>query len=353
MSEVKTTRVSFRSLLLLELVQDPSHVQIEGGDRGEVALEGLPVPHVVAQPAARREGALGRFRPGMEILLGARFEGAIVVGVDDVLRMAGPGGVRGGVVNAYVEGVLVGRVRIDIGQRIVGNDVRHVAGCGHGRAVADHVVVVVVTGAAGVGEPVGEPMLRQRAGAQVPFPGQGAVPAVLGQHIRVTDLVRQEGARIGSQSPRALDEIVHAVLGGNPAGQQRGPAGRADRDGDEEVLEPHPGGGDTVEVRRPDLRIAVAAGGPDGLVVGEYENDVGAVRACHVVSFVSLLLPLTNSHRGTTVRWRCRSRRPQHTTKRAYKESIADGSATAPPAPKFAGYWSWRPRSGNPRTSCA
>ena len=59
-----------------------------------------------------------------------------------------------------------------------------------------------------------------------------------------------------------------------PAGQQAGPRGRADR-GDVEVLEPDALPRQAIEVRRPDLGVAVEAEVAIALVVGDDQDHVG------------------------------------------------------------------------------
>ena len=63
------------------------------------------------------------------------------------------------------------------------------------------------------------------------------------------------------------------------AGEHRGAAGPADRVGHEAAVEPHPLPGQPVDVRRLDqpARVAVGADGLVGMVVGEDEDDVGAI----------------------------------------------------------------------------
>ena len=61
------------------------------------------------------------------------------------------------------------------------------------------------------------------------------------------------------------------------AGQDRGPAGAADRVGHDAAVEPHPLPGQAVDVRRLDqpARIVVGADGLVGMVVAEDEDDIG------------------------------------------------------------------------------
>jgi len=129
-----------------------------------------------------------------------------------------------------------------------------------------------------MGKPVGESMLRLKGVAQVPFTGMTTGPAVFGQDVSVADLLVKKRMGVRTKITSAGNEIVDPVLGGNTTGQERGSAGGADRDGGEEILEPHTGLCQAVDVGGADLRVAIAACGPDALVVGENEYNVGFIR---------------------------------------------------------------------------
>ena len=254
----------FADAVMIEPVQQAADIEVHGRDGREVALQALPVAHVLAGQAAG---------PGMHGFLGTGFEGAVVVGIDDVLGMARPRAVRRGVMDAQIEGLIAVGVAVDKGQRVVGDDVRDVSRFGDRDAVPDHGGVVVGTAAELVGEPVGKSVLGERAVAQVPFPAETASPSVGRQYVGVGGLAFQVGCRAVSDvaSP---DPVVHAVLGGDPAGEQRRAAGRTYRRGHEETIETHPGLRDPVDMRRADFPVAVAARRPDALVVGKDKEDV-------------------------------------------------------------------------------
>jgi hypothetical protein len=67
----------------------------------------------------------------------------------------------------------------------------------------------------------------------------------------------------------------HAVANRQPPGQQGGSAGRANASGDVKIREAHSLGGETVEVGRLDLFLAVAAEFAVAEIVGQDEDDVG------------------------------------------------------------------------------
>ena len=222
---------------MIEPVQQPADVEVHGRDGREVALQAFPVTHAFAGQAAR---------PGVYGFLGAGIERAVVVGIDDILRMSGPRTVRRGVVDAQVERIILVGVAVDEGQRIVGNDVRDVPRLGDRDAVPDHGGVVVRTAAELVGEPVGDPVLGQGAVPQVPLAAEAASPAVGREHIGIRRFSFEVGSRVLADiaSP---DPVVHAMLGGDPAGQQRRAAGGADGRGHEEPVEANPGLRDPVD----------------------------------------------------------------------------------------------------------
>ena len=65
---------------------------------------------------------------------------------------------------------------------------------------------------------------------------------------------------------------MHAVLRRDQPGEERRTCRRADRIARQRPREPHSLGRQAVDVRRLDVRIAVAAEGPGPLVIGQDEN---------------------------------------------------------------------------------
>ena len=106
--------------------------------------------------------------------------------------------------------------------------------------------------------------------AEVPLAEQAGPVAGRGEQLRQRGHVRPHHRPAGG---RVHDPGAVVVK----AGQQARPRGRADRR-DVEVLQPHRLFGEGVEVRRPDDRVAVGTEVAEPLVVGDHEQDVGAVR---------------------------------------------------------------------------
>ena len=158
--------------------------------------------------------------------LRAGHERAVIVRVNDLLRVPAPGKVRRGVVDAQVE---------------------------------------------------------RKAGGGI---AEGARPAVVGQDVRVGHLPFEVADGVRSGVPFSLDPVVDAALGGDAAGEDRGPAGGADWRGDEEVLEADARRGQPVDVRRADLRVAVAPRRPLPLVVRSAAPNSATMRciACTISS---------------------------------------------------------------------
>ena len=81
----------------------------------------------------------------MQRLLRTRLERAVVIGINDVLRMSGKGCMRRVVVDAQIEGPLF--VLGDEIQRVVGDDIGEVAGLHFYLSITNHVRVVVFAAA--------------------------------------------------------------------------------------------------------------------------------------------------------------------------------------------------------------
>ena len=75
-------------------------------------------------------------------------------------------------------------------------------------------------------------------------------------------------------------DAVHAVPGGQPAGQHAGAARRADRHVHVAALEHHATGGEAVQGGRGDGRAAVAAQGIPALLVAHQQQNVGSTHRC-------------------------------------------------------------------------
>ena len=67
---------------------------------------------------------------------------------------------------------------------------------------------------------------------------------------------------------------MDAVLRRDQAGQKRRPRGRADGIAAQSPREPHALGGQTIDVRRADVGVAVAAERPRPLIVRQNEDDI-------------------------------------------------------------------------------
>ena len=250
---------------LLEPVQDPADGGVHGRNRGEIALQVLPVP--VAQ-AGQRSG------PGVELFLGAALEAAALVAGHDLFGVPRPGAVRSRVVNAEVEGVLP--IRFQEAQRILGDHIRDVAPGLLQGAIPDHRLIDVGAGAFAVAEPVAEPGLRLHAVAQMPLAAQTAPPALLGQDVGVAAHALQ--VRLGVRRHVAFpDPVVNPVLGWKLARQDAGPGGRTDGGCTEEVLEQQAPVGQTVEIGSANLLVPVAARCPRSLVIRQDEYHVRPV----------------------------------------------------------------------------
>ena len=130
-----------------------------------------------------------------------------------------------------------------------------------------------------LGDPVPERLLRMEVAAQVPLAHQAAgVPGVgqdLGQRAELADGAVRVGPRLGAAGPQVT---VDAVLRRDEARQQGGPGGRADGVAGERPREADALGRQAVDVRRADIRVAVAAERPGALVVGQDEEEVRAAR---------------------------------------------------------------------------
>ncbi len=157
-------------------------------------------------------------------------------------------------------------------------------------------------GVAGVGEPVERPV-GDDVGGVAPVPdavGGAEQPGVVVGALVPEHLVMVEPFGAGLQVPlpeqcrlvaRRLQQLRKRLLGAVKrlavrhhagevpvlAGEDGGAAGRADRVGDEGVAEQHALGGQPVDVRRLVDARAVGADGVGRVVVGEDQQDIGAV----------------------------------------------------------------------------
>ena len=169
-------------------------------------------------------------------------------------------------------------------QRVVGHDVGGVAGDHRGLAHLHHLGVVVASLAGEHGPVVEAGRPVRRSLPQVPLADvRGLVAGGLQQLRKGLQAVVHHGGQRG--------DAVQVVVG---AGQDRGPARRADRVGAEAVVEPHAAGGDAVEVGRAVDAAAVAAHGMRRVVVAHDEQNVG--RAAHfALSLVQTVRHASNS----------------------------------------------------------
>ena len=113
--------------------------------------------------------------------------------------------------------------------------------------------------------------------AQVPFAdGAGRIAFGL-QGPGNRDLVRRQPAGIVRIEHMPARTAGHAAANGQPPGQQRRPAGRAERGARIEIGEAQPLGGHPVEVGRANARMTVAAQVAIAQVVGHDDDDVGSL----------------------------------------------------------------------------
>ncbi len=149
---------------------------------------------------------------------------------------------------------------VEIVQRELGDQIRHVAFALHLLAVVDeHRVVVVPL----VDEDL--PLVEaRRRGLQMPLADDGRLVAGRLQQLRQRHLAAVEGVAVVAQP------VQVTVL----AGQQNGAARRADRVRDEAVREAHAFTGDAIDVRRLDQVAAVGADRALGMIVRHDEQDV-------------------------------------------------------------------------------
>ena len=107
-------------------------------------------------------------------------------------------------------------------------------------------------------------------GGDVEFPDAGgAVAGFAEQHRQALDAV--EGLKVMVVMLEAIHAVAVIVLAGEDDGARRAAA----RGGAEGVGEARAVGGEGVEVRGLDDRVAVAAEGVEAMVVGDDHDDVG------------------------------------------------------------------------------
>ena len=200
---------------------------------------------------------------------------------------ASPRRVGGGEVNGEAEWVLRVGPGVEELERVVDEQVRGVAALVFpDLAVFHHGYHVVARPAVGHGVPRPEAGAWREAVAQVPLAGKAGVVAEAGEQFGVglhalkkrdavggNRLVQSRVAGVGLP----VQEVVNPVLRRDATGEDRRPGRRTDRRGAEEIVEPDAFARQPVQVRRADLGIAGAAHGPGTLVVGQDEQDVGAV----------------------------------------------------------------------------
>ena len=113
--------------------------------------------------------------------------------------------------------------------------------------------------------------------AQVPFADAGRGVALRLERLGDGDFAgRQAAGRVPPQNAVAV--VAHAAADRVAAGEQGGPAGRADLGGGVEIGEPHPFGGHAVEVGRADARMPVAAQVAPAEIIRQDDDDVGPGR---------------------------------------------------------------------------
>ena len=107
-------------------------------------------------------------------------------------------------------------------------------------------------------------------------------------------------AHVGDGRVDRLAVDVNARLVRHTTRDEAAARGTADGRGAIRFLEAHPGGGDGVHGRRVQMRIAVGAHGPQCLLVGEDEENVGAIHqgcGCHCQRHLSGDLPSSRAFR--------------------------------------------------------
>ena len=129
----------------------------------------------------------------------------------------------------------------------------------------------------GLGEPVRKALLRPHAVAQMPLSAQPTGVPVVGKNARqvfefadrAIGVLPHLGAR-----PLATEIAVHSVLGRYEPGQESGTTWRTDRVHAISLAESHTVRGESINMWRADIFVAVASEGPGALIIGDDENDV-------------------------------------------------------------------------------
>ena len=138
----------------------------------------------------------------------------------------------------------------------------------------DGLVVELMRVALGLGDPERESLGWIEVVAQVPLAAEPAHVTGVAEHFAQRREILERVVRARSHHEHRAQRRVDTVLRRHHARQERGSRRRTDRIAAERPREADALGGEPVDVRRADVRIAVATERPGALVVRENENDI-------------------------------------------------------------------------------
>ena len=273
-------------------VADVAQVAVQLAQAAHLEGAGLEQLPVGSAPALYSGLEMRRLAVQVVVGIGRQGEGFLVVQVPERLRR-GVALVRLGEVGLQKEGLP--RIRaaaheVDAGARqvallaiLVAHLARaRVAGLPAGGAEFLHRAVVLQVGEAALGQVIG---VRRRAPADAAAAGlQEEVHVILHPVLRAVDLAdraaavavpaqvaEQGGQAAGVGTAQAVVAVVVAVLPRQPAGA----AGRADRVLGDGVVEPHPFGGEPVEMRGVHVGVPLVPEHLGVVLVREQQQNVG------------------------------------------------------------------------------
>ncbi len=262
----------FIETVFAQRVKDGPDAVIDPADLGRHAPDADDVVVVIEIGVLPR--MLRVAREGREILVGVVF-GPTILGRTQQQTAEAVGTVVGEIEK---EGFVAVLVLLDELYPVFGPQVGHVFGRLLHLAIEDHRIVIHAAGAAARhGGPVGEAVLRIDVVAEMPFAAEAADVALRMQNAgqRVEFLQRIVGLR--THHVFAVEEGVESVLGWNQPGEIGGPGGGTDRIAGHGAHELHALGRHAIEVGRLDVLVAITAECPSPVIVGEDENQVGAL----------------------------------------------------------------------------
>ena len=124
----------------------------------------------------------------------------------------------------------------------------------------------------------------------MPFADQAARVSGIAKHFGQRREFVQRATRIRARlQSSARQERMDAMLRRDQSGQQRRPRRRTNRIGRKRASEQRPFGRQSIDVRRPNVGIAVTTQRPSPVIVGHDQHDVGAiVRRCAMTLFKTI-----------------------------------------------------------------